>query len=93
MELDSSPAGRIVTCRTPEFLLIADIALAPAARDRGIGGALLRHFMGEAKTRDLPVRLSVFASNPAALRFYLRLGFAAVESSEVNTLLEWRATP
>ncbi len=82
-----------MTSRPPEFLLIADIALAPAARNRGIGSALLRHFMGEAKAVDQPVRLSVFASNPAALRLYLRLGFAAVESSEVNTLLEWRATP
>ncbi len=92
-EWDATPAGRIITCRTPQALLIIDVALSPGARNRGIGSALLRHFMGEAKAAGLPVRLSVFASNPDALRFYSRLGFIVVESSEVPPLLEWREPP
>jgi ribosomal protein S18 acetylase RimI-like enzyme len=38
----------------------------------------------------LPVRLSVFANNAPALRFYLRLGFKPIASSAIDMLLEWR---
>jgi hypothetical protein len=50
----------------------------------------MRRVIGEAHAAGLPVRLSVFASNSAARRFYLCLGFKAVGSSEINTTLEWR---
>jgi ribosomal protein S18 acetylase RimI-like enzyme len=71
-------------------VLVIDIALDVTHRNRGIGTALMRHVTGEAQAAGLPVRLSVFASNSAALRFYLRLGFEAVDSSKINTTLEWR---
>jgi ribosomal protein S18 acetylase RimI-like enzyme len=90
VELDASPIGRIITDRTPEALLVIDIALDVPCRNRGIGTALMRRVIGEAHAAGLPVRLSVFASNSAARRFYLCLGFKAVGSSEINTTLEWR---
>ena len=89
VELDASPIGRIITDRTPEAVLVADIALDVTARNRGIGTTLMRAVIDEARAAGLPVRLTVFASNPAALLFYLRLGFKAVESTEINTTLEW----
>jgi ribosomal protein S18 acetylase RimI-like enzyme len=89
MEWDASPIGRIITNRTPEAVLV-DIALDVTARNRGIGTTLMRAVIDGARAAGLPVRHTVFASNPAALLFYLRLGFKAVESTEINTTLEWR---
>jgi ribosomal protein S18 acetylase RimI-like enzyme len=90
VELDASSIGRIITDRTPEALLVIDVALDVPCRNRGIGTALMRRVIGEAHAAGLPVRLSVFTSNSAARRFYLYLGFKAVGSSEINTTLEWR---
>jgi ribosomal protein S18 acetylase RimI-like enzyme len=90
VELDASPIGRIITDRTPEALLVIDIALDVPCRNRGIGTALMRRVIGEAHAAGLPVRISVFASNSAARRFYLYLGFKAVGSSEINNTLERR---
>ena len=75
---------------TPDALLIVDIALIASQRRRGIGASLVNGVLVEARAAGLPVRLSVFASNAAALRFYLRLGFKPIESSAIGMRLEWR---
>ena len=72
-------------------MLVADIALDVTAHNGGIGTTLMRAVIDEARAAGLPVRLTVFASNPAALLFYLRLGFKAVESTEINGT--WMARP
>ncbi|MGH6858277.1 MAG: GNAT family N-acetyltransferase [Methylocella sp.] len=90
VECDGAPIGRIVTARTPDAVLIVDIALVASCRNRGIGAALMRQVLDEARAAGLPVRLSVFACNAQALRFYVRLGFKPIESSAINTTLEWR---
>ena len=56
MELDASPIGRIITDRTPEALLVIDIALDVPCRNHGIGTALMRRVIGEAHAAGLPVR-------------------------------------
>jgi ribosomal protein S18 acetylase RimI-like enzyme len=89
VELDASPIGRIVTDRTPEAVLVVDIALDLTHRNRGIGTTLMRIVIDEARAAGLSVRLTIFAGNQAALLFYSRLGFKAVESTEINTTLEW----
>jgi len=84
---------RIVTARTPDAVLIVDIALTASWRRRGIGAGLVNGVLDEARAADLPVRLSVDANNAAALRFYLRLGFSPIESSAIGVRLEWRPAP
>jgi ribosomal protein S18 acetylase RimI-like enzyme len=90
VEHDGAPIGRIVTARTPDAVLIIDIALIASWRRRGIGARLVNGVLEEARAADLQVRLSVFANNAAALRFYLRLGFRPIASSAIDTRLEWR---
>jgi len=67
------------------------------ARLKERGGRGARSTSGSRRTRRTGrsmrtrgPRLAAFASNPAALGVYLRLGFIALETTEVNTLLEWR---
>jgi GNAT superfamily N-acetyltransferase len=90
VEHDGAPIGRIITARTPDAMLIADIALIASWRRQGIGASLVNGVLDEARAAGLPVRLSVFANNASALRFYLRLGFKPIESSAIGTRLEWR---
>jgi ribosomal-protein-alanine N-acetyltransferase len=57
---------------------ICQLAVGPAWRRRGIGGALVRALMVEAVARMCAfVTLEVRASNVAAQRLYERFGFAA----------------
>jgi [ribosomal protein S18]-alanine N-acetyltransferase len=89
-ELQNRSVCHIYIVRTPEcavagfcaFWLVFDeihvnnVALRPQVRGRGIGSALLRHVVAEA--RRLGARratLEVRASNVAARRLYERLGF------------------
>jgi ribosomal protein S18 acetylase RimI-like enzyme len=92
VERDGAPIGRIVTARTPDAVLIVDIALIASWRRRGIGASLVNGVLDEARAAGLPVRLSVFANNAPALRFYLRLGFRPIASSAIDMRLEWRDT-
>ncbi|MGB6373935.1 MAG: GNAT family N-acetyltransferase [Methylocella sp.] len=90
VESGGAPIGRIVTARTPDAVLIVDIALIAAWRRQSIGASLVNGVLDEARAAGLPVRLSVSANNAAALRFYLRLGFKPIESSAIAMRLEWR---
>ncbi len=90
VEHDGAPIGRIVTARTPDAVLIVDIALIASQRGRGIGASLVNGVLDEARAAGLPVRLRVSANNAPALRFYLRLGFKPIESSAIDMRLEWR---
>jgi ribosomal protein S18 acetylase RimI-like enzyme len=90
LEQGGVPIGRIVTERAADALTIVDIALLPDWRGRGIGTQVLAAIRDEAQASGLPVRLSVFLTNTAALRLYERLGFAPVAASEIDMVLEWR---
>ena len=90
VERDGAPISRIVTARTPDAVLIVDIALIAAWRRQGIGASLVNGVLIEARAAGLPVRLRVSANNAPALRFYLRLGFKLIESSAIDMRLEWR---
>jgi GNAT superfamily N-acetyltransferase len=72
------PIGRIATVASAEAINLADIALLPEYRGRGIGGALIRAELAAASAAGLPLTLHVLRQNPAA-RLYARLGFVVVE--------------
>jgi GNAT superfamily N-acetyltransferase len=65
--------------RTPEV----SIGVREDARGQGIGEALLRSLIQEAKRRGVGLCLNVRDSNPA-LRLYERVGFRLVPGSEVR---------
>jgi ribosomal protein S18 acetylase RimI-like enzyme len=80
--------GRLYVDRWPDQIRVVDIALLPAARGRGFGGALLRSILDEGRTRGLPVTIHVEANN-RALGLYRRLGFRHVDSNGIYYLMRW----
>ncbi len=88
--LDGVNAGRLAVHRTPEALLLLDLALLPDYRNAGVGAALLQRLFGEATATAKPVRLQVLKTN-RAVRFYERLGFVRAAENETHWEMEWRA--
>jgi ribosomal protein S18 acetylase RimI-like enzyme len=86
--VDGQPAGRLYVARRPKELLLMEIALLPAYRSAGIGTALIRDLMEEARSTGRIMRLHVEPFNPA-LRLYQRLGFSKVSEAGVYWLMEW----
>ena len=83
------PVGRIWVHRTAEEIRLLDIAILPVYRRRGIGTHLIRGLQDEARTAGLPLYHSVELGNPLARRLYERLGFFAVQTHGMHTLMEW----
>lgn len=93
IELDGRPIGRIIVDRSATGLFIVDQAIVAEMRNRGIGTAIMRCVMDEARAAALPVRLHVASDNAPSLRLYRRLGFVPVSNStSMYIVLEWTAT-
>jgi GNAT superfamily N-acetyltransferase len=90
VHLDGEPIGRMIVERGADAVLLADLSLLPAFRNRGIGGELIRNLQREADARGVPLRLHCAVANPAG-RLYCRLGFLVVGENETHRLMEWRA--
>jgi GNAT superfamily N-acetyltransferase len=88
--LDARPVGRLWIGRDAEQIRLLDIALLPAAQNRGVGGALLRRLIEEARLTGRKLRHMVFVLNPNAQRFYERLGFRVFEEVGAYRHMEWR---
>jgi len=79
-------------------LHINTVAVAPAARRRGLATVLLKHVMAEAADRAVTrATLEVRASNTAALKLYEALGFRVTATRsgyysqpEEDALILWR---
>jgi ribosomal protein S18 acetylase RimI-like enzyme len=84
------PAGRLYVARWPDEMRIVDIALLPAWRGQGLGGAILRALQDEAAAAGTSLTIHVERMNPA-LRLYQRLGFTVREDKGVYLFLDWRA--
>ena len=78
-EEDGRLLGRLAAC----WMIagegnITNVAIAPEARNRGIGTALLRHLMAEGDREGLTAyTLEVRVSNAAAIHVYEKLGFVS----------------
>jgi ribosomal protein S18 acetylase RimI-like enzyme len=90
IELAGKPVGRVMVDRAEKVLHIVDQAVTAELRNRGIGTAIMRALMEEARRTNRAVRLGVAAANEQALRLYRRLGFAPIETKEHYLWLEWR---
>jgi ribosomal protein S18 acetylase RimI-like enzyme len=93
IELGGQPIGRIVVDRPGTMVHIVDQAIVPELRNRGIGSAIMRALMDEARAAGLPVRLKVASSNDPSLRLYQRLGFAPIETVPLYIEMEWNPSP
>jgi ribosomal protein S18 acetylase RimI-like enzyme len=90
--LDGRRVGRLWVGRDEEQIRLLDIALLPEAQNSGVGGALVRRLMDEARRTRKNLRHMVFVDNTDAKRFYERLGFAVVEEDSPSAYLHmvWR---
>ena len=79
--VDRRDAGLLHVERGPEDIFLANIQLFPECQNRGIGTAVVRQLLAEARTRGVPVRLQVLKTNPGARRLYERLGFTVFDEN------------
>lgn len=86
---EGEEVGRLITFRTEREIRLADVALLPQYRNKGVGALLIRELCLEAAQRNLPVRLQVSKFNPA-IRLYERLGFERLGENETHFQMEWR---
>lgn len=74
IDRNGSAAGRLYVAYWDEEIRIVDIALLPAARGTGIGGAILTDLAALGRRTARPLTIHVERHNPAR-RLYLRHGF------------------
>ena len=91
IEIGQTPIGRIYVYRSPAEIRLMEVTLADAWRRRGIGSALLRELMDEARETDAQLTLHIEPDNPAQ-RLYQRLGFRLIEHRGAYDFLGWRAS-
>jgi ribosomal protein S18 acetylase RimI-like enzyme len=90
VELEGRPIGRIVVDRPGGMVHIVDQAIVPELRGRGIGTAIMRALMDEARAANLPVQLEVASETDPSAQLYLRLGFVPIEQVSLYVRMEWR---
>jgi ribosomal protein S18 acetylase RimI-like enzyme len=88
--LEGRTAGRIWIGRDAEEIHMLDISLLPWAQGRGIGTALIRQLIEEARASGRRLRHTVFVMNEGARRLYERLGFVVFEEVGPYLYMEWR---
>ena len=92
-EVDGELVGTVSLSETemmPSSLHLFALEVAPGARGRGIGEAIVRFVLAEARRRGrMRVYLEVRADNPAR-RLYFRLGFRRVGRAFVNSWWRYR---
>lgn len=89
IESDEGPIGRIYVHRGLSEFCLMEVSLLQAWRGRGIGSALLRELLDEARASSAAVTLHVEPLNPAR-RLYERHGFRLVERRGVYDFYLWR---
>ena len=89
--LDGRTAGRLWAYRDEDEIRLLDIVVLPWAQRQGVGTALVRSLIEEARASGRRLRHVVFIENEGARRLYERLGFEVFEEVGGAYLhMEWR---
>ena len=83
-------AGYVAIRRSEASIFVVKLYLLPAYQNRGIGAAIMRELMAEARAAGKPLQLYVLPVNGAAQRFYERLGLAVTDRPGDFILMEYR---
>jgi ribosomal protein S18 acetylase RimI-like enzyme len=86
-----SPVGWVIVDRSGNRELHGlDIALLAEARQQGVGTRVMRLLQEEAAAGNKPMVIVVERRNARALAFHGRLGFTAINDTDVHCVMEWR---
>ena len=83
-------AGRFYISREAGHFQLLDITLLPQLRSLGLGSAILRNLLAEARKKGVTVGLHVLQNNRAE-KLYERLGFRRTGENGFYHQMEWRA--
>ncbi len=72
-----------------EELFLASLEILPAYQRRGIGTAVIRELIAEAKRQGKPVALQVLKANRAARSLYQRLGFGVTGENDTHYIMAY----
>lgn len=86
---EGETAGCIQTREEPDHLYLLGIAISPRFQGIGVGTAVMEAIQDRAALRQLPLRLSVFRTNPRVVTFYERLGFVTEAETETGWRMRW----
>ena len=87
-EGDTGILGGLVLVLKPDFALLANVAVSPAASGQGIGKALIEKAEVECRQRGLgEIRLATHTAMPQNVRLYERLGWRVSETSGNKVLM------
>jgi len=64
----------VQTFQYPDHIFLKNLGLLPPHQSKGIGLSIMQDLQAKATALGLPIRLSVFTTNPRAQRFYERIG-------------------
>jgi ribosomal protein S18 acetylase RimI-like enzyme len=89
VSVDGERVGVVGWLIRAEDLWLGPVFILPEFQNRGIGTAVVRHFMAEAQRQNLPLRLQTLKANQGAKRLYEGLGFRNLPSDEIHWQMEW----
>jgi ribosomal protein S18 acetylase RimI-like enzyme len=82
-------AGVLVVEERDSEIYLALIELLPVFQGHGIGAAIIRDLMAQARQKAKPLRLDVLETNQPAQRLYERLGFRVIGEGEHRRRMIW----
>ena len=85
--VDGEAVGRIDINHSHMEIFLSIIELMPEVQRKGIGSAVMRSLMEEAKTARLPIRLQVLKANTGAHKLYEHLGFKSLGETTTHHLM------
>ena len=88
---DRGIVGYIQTVRHTDHLFLKNIGLLASYRSKGIGSRIINDLKVAAQAGGLPIKLSVYVTNPRAEAFYARLGFKKTRRSDRFQDMVWRS--
>ncbi len=78
IQVEGQDAGVLVVERHADELYLGLIELLPAFQGRGVGAAIIRGLIAQARAEGRPLGLHVLRTNAPARRLYERLGLRVV---------------
>ena len=87
---DGEPIGHMLLVHRDDKIILADLALLPSSRGRGIGSRIIRQLQMQAEQLSKTIRLHVMITNEAR-HLYERLGFQAIGENGLHLEMEWKS--